>query len=168
MTKQLIVMARDRTTQEERGLEGETPNARRPFLEGHPQLQACPGPRSALDVGSPTHLFEPGNDRLDDPKGVRPNLVRVEAAAVVFDHEPQPIIAGLEEDIDLAGLGVLLHVSESLPHGSQQRLTLSRFELGSFSKVNELNRYARLGLKPLDDRSQLVIQGPGGLICLPK
>ena len=105
---------------------------------------------------------------MDDPKGVRTNLERVEAAAVVFDHEPQPIIPGLEEDIDLAGLGVLLHISESLPHSSQQRLSLSRFELGSCSKVNELNRYARLGLKPLNDRSQLVIQRPGGLIGLPK
>src|SRR6266480_7909985 len=99
MTRQLIVMARDRTTQEERGLEGETPNARHPFLEGHPKFQACPGPRSALDVGSPSHLLEPGNDRLDDPKGVRPNPARVEAAAVVFDHEPQPITDGLEKDI---------------------------------------------------------------------
>src|SRR6266436_601604 len=129
------------------------------FLEGHPKFQTCSGPRSALDVGSPTHLLEPGNDRLDDSKGVRPNLVGVEAAAVVFDHEPQPIFAGLEEDIDPAGPGVFLDVSESFPHCPQQRLSLSRLELGRFSKVNELRTYARLGLKPLNDRSQLVIQG---------
>ena len=138
------------------------------FLEGHPKFQACSGPRSALDVGSPTDLLEPGNDRLDNSKGVSPNLVWVEAAPVVFDHEPQPIIGGLEEDIDLAGTGVFLHVSESFPHRSQQRLSLPRFELGSFSQVDELGAYARPGLKPLNDRGQLVIQRPGGLVCLPK